>query len=165
MRNEEPRKRERLCSYSFLILRDRREPTSFYSVYPFSLLSPSSLLFTFKLHLPLQHDVIDGCDSLFVFDLHITGIIYFFFIGEKRFLFFVFQVGRYITAVFSVGKENGGICGCADPPLGRPVRRRFWETTTRRRKERKMTSPSLPSLKMIREEWKKQLNVQTRYIV
>ena len=64
-----------------------------------------------------------------MFDLHITGIIYFFFIGEKReeIPIFFFQVGRYITAVFSVGKENGGggICGFADPPLGRPVRRRF----------------------------------------
>lgn len=131
MRNEEPRKRERLCSYSFLILRDRREPTSFYSVYPFSLLSPSSLLFTFKLHLPLQHDVIDGCDSLLCL-IYISPELFISSLSErreKRFLFFVFfffQVaGRYITAVFSVGKENGGICGCADPPLGRPVRRRF----------------------------------------
>ena len=160
MRNEEPRKRERLCSYSFLILRDRREPTSFYSVYPFSLLFPSSLLFTFKLHLPLQHDVIDGCDSLLCL-IYISPELFISSLSErreKRFLFFSFKLGVTLLPYFRwVRRMGGGICGCADPPLGRPVRRRFWETTTTRRKERKMTSPSLPSLKMIREEWKNSL--------
>lgn len=68
-----------------------------------------------------------------MFDLHITGIIYFFFIGGKAEREGkILRVGRYITAVFSVGFAVVPIL-----LLGVPSE----DETTKKRK--KMTSPFL----------------------
>ena len=113
------------------------------------------------IHVQIAPAIAARCDRwvwLFVvFDLHITGIIYFFFIiGEKRKIPFLFQLGRlYITAVFSVQSLRSSSWASR--------KKTIWKTTTERRKKRrtqKMTSPSLPRLSK-----KKQLSADKVYSV
>ena len=103
-----------------------------------------------------------------MFDLHITGIIYFFFIGEKReeIPIFFFQVGRYITAVFSVGKENGG----GDLRLCRSSswasrKKKILRNNNNKKKRKKNYVTFSPVSQNDSGRVEKQLNVQTRYIV
>ena len=167
MRNEEPRKRERLCSYSFLILRDRREPTSFYSVYPFSLLFPSSLLFTFKLHLPLQHDVIDGCDSLLCL-IYISPELFISSLSErreKRFLFFSFKLGVTLLPYFRWVRRMGGDLRLCRSSSWASRKKKILRNNNNKKKRKKNDVTFSPVSQNDSGRVEKQLNVQTRYIV
>jgi hypothetical protein len=78
-------------------------------------------LFTFKLHLPLQHDVIDGCDSLLCL-IYISPELFISSLSVERQWE---REGKILSSwALHYCRIFGGVCGCADPPLGRPVRRR-----------------------------------------